>query len=347
VRARYYDGLTARPHEVDVALADGRLTFDVEGAAQAWRLDEAVVERAGDFVRISRPGDPARLHVAASDWPAPESPPDAQPILKRNEVRLVAGLALAGLAMAAFVFVGMPMAAGPLARHTPVAFERRIGDSFEAQLGLVFKDCEGEAGQDALYAFGDRLETGTSPFNVRVRAVQAPFANAFALPGGAVLVTDDLIAMAETPDELAAVIAHEAAHVELRHVMQAVWRSLGLGLVLDLVVGGGTGAGQQAVLLLGNVADLGYSREAEAEADARGRDLLHAQGLSSEGMAPFFERLAAKNEGRDAAAVKEFVSSHPASLRRAEASRAAARPGEIAFEPTDWAAIKAACEPRG
>jgi beta-barrel assembly-enhancing protease len=77
-----------------------------------------------------------------------------------------------------------------------------------------------------------------------------------------VLVTGDLIELAKTPDELSAVIAHEVAHVERRHVMQGVWRSLGLGLVLDAVVGGGTGADQQAVLLMGSVTDLRFSRRA-------------------------------------------------------------------------------------
>jgi predicted Zn-dependent protease len=167
--------------------------------------------------------------------------------------------------------------------------------------------------------------------------------NAFALPGGAVMVTDQLIDLTRSPDELSAVIAHETAHVRQRHVMQGVWRSFGFGILLDAVVGGGSGAGQQLVLLAGSATNLRYGRAAEAEADRVGQDLLVQQGLSSQGMASFFQRLAATSEGRDASAVKELISDHPDTLRRAEASRARERPGASAFTPQDWRAIKAAC----
>jgi Zn-dependent protease with chaperone function len=349
VRARFYDGVTARPHEVEVTLSDREIAFEAAGVGHAWPRAGLQAEAIGGLVRLSRPGDPARLQVARKDWPV-DRPAERGfgALIPRAERRLVIGLCLAGLAVLAFVFVGMPAASGPLARMTPPAFEAQIGANFEDQIGLAFKSCTGKRGQAALQGLGERLgDADDAPFPIRVRAVQAPFANAFALPGGAVVVTDDLIEMAKTPDELSAVIAHEVAHVERRHVMQAVYRSLGLGLVLDAVVGGGTGAGQQAVLLAGSFTDLRYSRDAEREADARGMALLHEHGLSSQGMAPFFERLAAKGDGEDAAAVKELVSSHPDSLRRARLARSQARPGAPALDQEAWAAVKAACPQDG
>lgn len=348
MQGRFYDGVTAAPHAVDVSVADGALCFRAGGRDHAWPLDGLQTEGLGERVRLSEPGGrDGRLLLDAADWRA------AAGALARlgetrertRERRLVLGLALAGLAVVAFVFVGMPALSGPMARATPPALERRMGESFEVQLSAPFRACKGDAaGQRALQALGRRLARETdSPFDIRVRAVEAPFANAFALPGGPILVTDDLIRLAETPDELAAVVAHEVAHVERRHVMQAVWRTLGLGLVLDAVVGGGSGAGQQAVLLAGSFADLRYSRQAETEADARGMALLEAAGLSSQGMAPFFERMGGEKLGSDAALVRELVSSHPDSLRRASVSRAMARPGAAAFGAAEWAAVKAAC----
>lgn len=344
MRARFYDGLTARPHEVEAELQDTEVVFEVEGVRHAWPRATVQVETIGEMVRLSQAGQAARLQVARSDWPAVARERGLGALIPKAERRLIVGLCLAGLAVLLFVFVGMPAASGPLARITPPAFEEQIGANFEDQLGLALKACPGKAGQAALQGLGEKLgDADDAPFPIRVRAVQAPFANAFALPGGAVLVTDDLIDMAKTPDELSAVIAHEVAHVERRHVMQAVYRSLGLGLVLDAVVGGGTGAGQQAVLLAGSFTDLRFSREAEREADARGMALLQEHGLSSQGMAPFFERMAAEEGGEDAALVKELASSHPDSLRRANVARAQARPGAAAFDATAWAAIKATC----
>lgn len=347
MRGRFYDGRTSAAHEVEVEATAEGIAFQAGEARLAWAFADIETEALGDQVRLGRPAEPARLVLPAQDWRAAKSmmPPSLRRRGKRRELRLVAGLTLGAATLAAIIFVGVPLASGPLARRTPPEYERQMGDSFEAQLRLAFPPCHGQPGQDALQALAEKLEDGAAtPFRFRIRAVEAPMANAFALPGGAILVTDDLIEMAKTPEELAAVIAHEAAHVELRHVMQAVWRSLGLGLILDAVVGGGTGAGQQAVLLVGSFTDLRYSRDAELEADARGQELLQAARLSSEGMAPFFERIATRGEGPNAAAVKELISTHPDTARRSRLSRARGRPGGAPFPGEAWSAVKEACE---
>jgi Zn-dependent protease with chaperone function len=346
VQGLFQDGRTARPLAVEVALDDEVLVFDA-GGQQRWPLGEVRTEIVDDRIRIARRGgDPARLSLGLADWRAlSASAQRHHRTERRRHMTLVAGLAATAIAVAGFVFVGIPAASGPLARHTPPKLERQIGENLEAQVSIGFRRCGGEPGQAALARFGQRLgQAAATPFDIRVRAVHAPMVNAFALPGGAILVTDQLIDLAKTPDELSAVIAHEATHVQKRHVMQGVWRSFGFGVILDAVVGGGTGAGQQAVLLMGSASSLRYSREAEAEADAGGQDLLARLGLSSEGMAPFFQRLVSTSQGRYADHVQELISDHPDTLRRAAASRARARPGAPAFTPDEWRAIKATCD---
>ena len=342
----FNDGRTARAQPVRVWLEDEILVFHAD-TERRWPLEAVRIERVDDRMRIA-PGngdDPARLSLAFADWAdLTEGARRHHQRVHRRHVGLVASLAAVAAGIAALVFVGIPAASGPLARATPPAFERKIGESFEDQIGLGLRTCAGKPGQAALASLGHRLQRGTgTPFDIRVRGVHAPMVNAFALPGGTIMVTDELIALAKTPDELAAVIAHETAHVAKRHVMQGVWRSFGFGVLLDATVGGGTGAGQQAVLLMGSATNLRYSREAEAEADAAGQDLLAAQGLSSQGMAPFFQRLSAESEGPPAKAVRELISDHPDTLRRVAASRARAKPGAVAFTPVEWAAVKAAC----
>ena len=343
---RFHDGLSARPSTVEVEWTDDGLRFAADGGeVRVWPQGGLKVVREGDQARLSHPSEPdARLVLAEADWTALGGSVAVEKRGRAREFRLVAGLAAVGLSVTAFVFWGVPVFAGPLARATPIQMEKDMGRSFDAQMGAMFRRCEGEAGQGALYELGVRLAgQSDTPFIVRVRAVQAPFVNAFALPGGSILVTDDLIREAETPDELAAVVAHEVAHIEKRHVMQAVWRSLGVGLLLDAVVGGGTGAGQQAVLLAGQATDLRYGREAELEADQRGQALLVGAGLSSQGMAPFFERMHGAGEDERLTAAAEFVSTHPDSGRRAQRARDGAKPGAAALSPAEWAAVRASC----
>lgn len=344
MRARFHDGRTATPWSVEVAVEAGALVFEADGQTRRWPADGLSVERGGDYVRVSHRTSPdARLTLDPADW--------ARAGLDvrggRGHVALVLGLTAAAAALGLFVFVGMPALSGPLARATPPAYEARIGKSFETQLGWAFPRCEGKAGQAALHKLGATLRRGAdSPFAFDVRAVRSGKPNAFALPGGTILITDEMIELAKTPDELAAVVAHEAAHVELRHSMQSVWRALGFGLVLDAVVGGGTGAGQQAVLLAGAATDLGHSRAAESAADARGRELLHAAGLSSKGMAPMFERLAKWSGGPDderLRGVLEVAQSHPDTRGRAALARKEARPGRPALTAEEWTAVRTAC----
>lgn len=351
MEGRFHDGFSARVHAADVRREAGELVIEADGRTFRWSVTRLRVERHAGEVRLSHTAmRDARLVLAEADWKALAGA-EAGRIEhreRRGQVRLAIALTATAAAVAALVFWGIPAASGPLARATPVGFEEGMGRNFELQLTSVFKTCEGASGQKALLALGDRLERrADTPFDIRVKAVEAPMVNAFALPGGLVLVTDDLIREAKSPDEVAAVVAHEVAHVEKRHVMQAVWRSLGFGLILDAVVGGGSGAGQQAVLLAGQMSETSYSRGQELEADRRGQALLHAEGLSSKGMAPFFLRLAAE-EGRgegEGPAVTEFLSTHPDSVRRARLARRTERDGAPAMDAQDWAAVQAACGP--
>lgn len=345
--ARFYDGRSALSHDAEVRLEADALDIRTDGQALLWRLADLIAEVEADQVRVSnRRERDTRLVLPVDEWTAliGDRLDGRKRERRRREFWLVGGLAAVAGAVMLFVFVGVPILSGPVARATPVSMELRMGENFDAQVGAIFPTCRNEEGQRILSALGDRIAMGAdTPFDIRVRAVEAPMVNAFALPGGPVLITDDLISEAESPDELAAVIAHEIAHVEMRHVMQAVWRDLGIGMLLDLVVGGGTGAGQQAVILAGQASDLTYSRDAELEADTRGQALLHAAGLSSRGMAPFFDRMArADGSGRLGEAV-EFMNSHPDSSRRGRVARAGARPGLSALDAEEWRVVKAVC----
>ena len=347
MQGRFHDGLDAGSHAAQAAF-DGRvLTIEANGQTHQWPIADLAVDIHGGEARVSRRRSDARLIVSEADWRAASS---LNPGVREHSAAggrgLIIGLVGAAAAVALFVFVGMPMLSGPLARATPVDYEAQLGESYNAQVSLLFPTCEGEQGQAVLDQLGQRIaaESG-SVFDIRFRAVHAPMVNAFALPGGYVLVTDDLIAQAETPDELAAVLAHEVAHIDRRHSMQAVWRSLGAGMLLDLVVGGGSGAGQQAVLLAGQASELSFGREAEREADAFGRQYLHAAGLSSRGMAPFFERMA-EQEGQTSGEVDEVAEwwmTHPNTARRVEAAREAERDGARALDDAQWTTLRGAC----
>jgi Zn-dependent protease with chaperone function len=348
MQGAYYDGLTSRRHAVEVTVEDGQVVGVGDGVSFHWPLNGLrLIEAKDGKVRLAPHSGDGRLVLDAADWEvASRTSIDAVRRRARlGEWRLVGVLAAVGVTLTLAIFVGIPMAARPLAKITPLSWETAMGRNMTSQIQLAFKPCEGDpAGLARVNDMAASLaDDADMPFPIKVIPVHAPMVNAFALPGGTILVTGELIAEAKTSDELAGVIAHEIAHVEKRHVMEAVWRSLGLGLVLDAVVGGGSGAGQQAVLLASSFTEQRFSREKEAEADARAYELLAADNISTAGMAAFFERMADKTSPEEVKGAAEWFSTHPDSGRRADAARARARSGVPALTAADWEAVRRIC----
>lgn len=237
---------------------------------------------------------------------------------------------------AALVLVGMA-APGWLGPMVPPSWERRMGEAMVGDFGN--RICHTPAGDAALEKLTARLDTGGEPIHVGVANLD--MVNAVALPGGQVLVFDGLVQDAESPDELAAVLAHEIGHVRERHVMSAMLRQFGISI---LASGAGSGLGEGAL----GIAALGYSREAESEADSFARARMERAGISPVGGAAFFDRLRREaGAGTDAPDWMGWMQSHPSPAGRARAFREAAKKGEAyapALNKAEFAAIRAMCE---
>ena len=164
--------------------------------------------------------------------------------------------------------------------------------------------------------------------------VKNPQVNAYCLPGGSVTIFTGLLEMAETPDEVAAVLAHELAHATERHGLRQMTQVASVGLAIQLAVGdlGGVAvAGGDAVRYL---LTQGYSRDHEREADATGLQILTAAGWDPLAMSRFFERLAKENNAQPL----EWFSTHPHPQERAEAIREKVTSGESAVNTDSSAA---------
>ena len=229
------------------------------------------------------------------------------------------------------LFMTAPEWLGP---RIPQSWERNLGDAMIGDLGN--RVCSTPEGDAALAKLLDAVD----PAEVQVRAGIANFdmINAVALPGGQVLLFDGLVQDAETPEELAGVLGHEVGHVRERHVMTALLRQFGLSILLS---GANTTVGDTMF----GLAAMGYSRDAEREADAYARERMAESRISPLGAAKFFERLGGDAEGEENAVIG-WVSSHPDPRERAKAYRAAAK--GRSFVPVlteqEFGALKTMCE---
>ena len=139
--------------------------------------------------------------------------------------------------------------------------------------------------------------------------------NAFALPGGDIVITDALLELlADEPDAVMTVLAHELGHVQHRHGLRLLLRAGAVGVVTSVIVGDFSSLLAAApAVLAGNA----YSRDNEREADVYGRALARAGGVDTSRMTVFFERLAKKRKtGVDNNPLAIAISTHPADEER-------------------------------
>lgn len=138
--------------------------------------------------------------------------------------------------------------------------------------------------------------------------------NAFALPGGDIVITDALLRLLDDePDAVMTVLAHELGHVQHRHGLRLMLRAGAVSVVASVIVGDFSMLLAAApALLAGNA----YSRDQEREADRYGRTLAQAGGADTSRMGVFFERLAKKYGAADSSPVAIAFSTHPADEER-------------------------------
>lgn len=148
--------------------------------------------------------------------------------------------------------------------------------------------------------------------NFRKGGVIGP--NAFALPDGTVIITDELLDLAKDDDEMVlGVLAHEIGHVEHQHALRQLYRAAGV-TALIMLIGGDIGSGTEDILVQGStLLSLSYSRSAEAEADRSSVELMFKAGRDPKAIARFFQILSDKLHDRDE---HDFFSTHPATPER-------------------------------
>lgn len=148
-----------------------------------------------------------------------------------------------------------------------------------------FRQVTNEPLDSAIRVITTRLEkaVGLTNYDFTLRVVDNSEANAIALPGGWVLVTSSLIALCESPEELAAVLAHEIAHIEKRHVISKVIKEFTLALMLS----------DKAVLseATRTLVSTAFDRRQEEEADMLSLQWLESSGINPRILGTFFRRL--------------------------------------------------------
>jgi beta-barrel assembly-enhancing protease len=152
-----------------------------------------------------------------------------------------------------------------------------------------------------------------NPYAFEISVVKNDVVNAFALPGGYVVVFTGLLEQAKSGEEVAGVLSHEFTHVLERHGLERIVKQMGLVAVVGIILGDQQGLARIVRQVGVELLSLKFGRTQETEADVSGLQLLHRAHIDPAGMITFFQRLSEEEQGR-----VEWLSSHPMSAARAE-----------------------------
>ncbi|MEM7296447.1 MAG: M48 family metallopeptidase [Pseudomonadota bacterium] len=359
LHARYFDGESAGSQQVLVTVSDDAVSFPLTDDEEViWPLATLRPERDGadeGHVAFSTlESDAARLivtdatHARTLASLAPNADKAVVPPGILHKAMLWGAAAVAAFCLMAFVIV--PGLAVQMAELIPADQEKALGRTVVTQVKALFLRGEDEPvcstpqGDAALARITDAMVGETElPYALDVSVVRTDMVNALAAPGGFVVLFDGLSQEAETPEEVAGVLAHEIGHVVARDPMRQALRSAGTAGMFSILFGDITG-GAFLVLLTESVVNASYSREAEAAADDFALAAMLAAGLDPARFGDFFARLA-EEYGESPEALAFFASHPPLSDRTAKARDAQSADGASlsVISSEEWAALRAMC----
>jgi predicted Zn-dependent protease len=230
---------------------------------------------------------------------------------------VMASLLCTGLIVWAMLAFGIPYLAERTAYTIPTRMEAEMGaQTLQALDTLAFKPTQLSAEQQAR---GRRLLQALPGGTVHLefRVMGTDIANAFTLPGGTIVVTDHLIELADTDEELQAVFAHELGHVHYHHPIRAWLQNSATALLMAAVIGDVSSIAANVAVLPTLLLQNRYSRAFEEQADDFAAQLLQTRGISPCRLGAILHKLetSMKDESKD---VPDFLSTHPATDKRIE-----------------------------
>ena len=361
---RFSDGRTAASHAVTIEFGPARPELIIrrsdDGQILRWPLAalktaEEITSTSVD-VMIHEPGCAgATLFVAGRVFArdlATRAPHLKASARRWHGARPFLWVVAITAATAALIYVTDFSPARSLARLLPRDTRVSLGHQVVKSMTGGHRVCDAPAGKAALATLAKRLsEASGSKTSFDVSVVESDAINAFAAPGEQIVIMSKLIEKADSADEVAGVLAHEMGHGIELHPEAGIIRSVGLMAITEFMLGGSGGSIANVGLYL---AQLGYSRQAERQADQQGLRILRNAGIAPRGIIDFFHRMSKGDRGdkpeKPGASDDAFamLRTHPSAAERLAMMQAQPQyPATPALTEGEWKGLKSICGPAG
>jgi predicted Zn-dependent protease len=330
-RGIYLDGKTAKRNPVSVKFkADGLEISNGKDVSVVWLFhdlrqtqgnyqgEQCRLERnppASDILIISNPLFLKELHPFSPQIVLQNFEFDKGKSRKKVLLSAVVGVIFLGIVIYMWI---VPLASTFLVRAIPVSWEENYGNSIMKQFGAPEDFCNDPRKIKSLKAILKKLTDAipNNPYTFQLKVVRSDYINAFAVPGGFIVVFSSLLEKTETSEEFAGVLAHEIEHIVQRHSTRELLRQISLGLLISAVTGNSRINVPYSLEGFRILETLSYNRKIETEADEEGMKLLLKAGFQPEGMIHFFEKMA--REEREFPTFLNYLLTHPATSERIE-----------------------------
>lgn len=225
-----------------------------------------------------------------------------------------------------------------IAEFIPYEWEQKIGAFAFENYQLGKKTVTDQTVNDAVNTIVKRIDQfDNADIDYQIAVVDADMINAFAFPGGYVVVTTGLIENSDNPEQVAGVLAHELTHVIQRHSMRKLVRQAGMGVLIGIVFGD-VSALSQLIELSSQLDSLSFDREQERSADDGAIKIMTAAGLSPKHLADFFEKI--QKADSISGDIPELFQTHPLTDERIERVSAETDPEQAFKFDVDWDEVK-------
>lgn len=322
--AHYYNGISPRARRVLVTIYDTHFRFTIDETATSYDYlvnDCTVQTKLGSGKRLIDLPDDSRLETDFQDLerylPAKSANLFWQAVHYAENHKIIIAITLLSIigTSALLLKYGVPVMATYAVNATPASVEKYLGkqtlDTLDHEKLGYFETTSvpvtrQNAIQTALSSLCEKI--GNCPtYQLNFRKSPAIGANAFALPGGYIVITDELIALAKNDDEIIAVLAHELAHVKGRHALRQTFQGTISGLLIVSITGDADSIIANLPVLVLNTR---YSRDLETEADNYALHALKTTCIPTESFANILLKLE-KAAGGTSVSIPEIISSHP------------------------------------
>lgn len=217
---------------------------------------------------------------------------------------IAALVSVAGLAILGY-FYGLPAVADYGASIFPKTYEIQLGNEIKQQF-LAEEEVD-SATSKLVNDFFNQLDVNTT-YPIKITVVNSPVVNAFALPGGQIIVYTGILKKIKSANALAALLLHEHAHVAYRHSTKNLFRSVAGYLFISVIFTDINGISSVLIENGNQLRNLSYTRELEQQADDEAMLVLKNKAMGLSGMIDLFELLKTESHGVE---INELLSTHP------------------------------------